>query len=240
MEKRNYLKSFCALALCFGLIFALTGCKKASPEAIEKKISEDLKNAQYFDADIKGSLKADIAQLSGQNVTIEMNMKMDKSGGFPIMIMDGTVGVEGLLTMPATIYFDSEKMVVSAMGQSMQNPIPEKIKKQLDESLAKGNAQQELNKTVTATKVGDSSALEIAYDLEQINKHFAEKNGGKTDVKLEEMKMFYILKGKDELDGISVDMTIVSGANGEKMQMQFEIKYNSIGQPVTITAPAVN
>lgn len=223
------MKKLIALFMCIAIIFALTGCKKKSIDEIEQKISQQLTDAEYIDAHISGKVSMNIPDAGMQTLTIDADYKMDISGNFPKMLLDGSFGLEGVMSIPLSLYLDENSASISMLGQVQETTINDEAKTQLQTILGKDGIQTNFSKTVTETTYNDTRAIQLTYDVSAINQLASLS----AQASLDNLTSYYLLNNKDELDSMVVLLSITS--EGEKMDMEFTIKYNSLNQPITIT-----
>lgn len=235
------MKRIIALCLSFGLIFAVTGCKKKSAQDIEQQITKQMADSKYADVHITGDISMNIPDAGSQKITIDTDLKTDISGNFPKIGMNGSIGVAGVVTLPLNFYMDNDKLAINMLGQYSEAPIPDDVKEQIKSAMNQNSGVQlALNKTVTITKYNNQDALEIVFDTTQlnqlINSPLFNPSAGSENVSIDKLQAYYLLKNGEELDSVVVQMTMTSGT--EKIDMNFTAIYNSIGQPVEITPPA--
>lgn len=229
------MKRIIALLLCTGFIFALAGCKQKTPEEIEQEITTKLEEAKYADTHISGSIAINIPDAGQQKITIDGDCKLDASGELPKILLDGSIGLEGVMSFPLSFYMDDSNAVISILGQSEKAPIDEETKSQLKVLMGENAVKTNFNKTVTATAYEGTDAIEINYDLSTLNQLMS--SNVDDDTTINSFKTYYLLKNKDELDSMVALISIT--AEGEQMDINIRIKFNSLGQPVDFTAPTV-
>lgn len=233
------MKKMLAIVLCVALAVVGVGCgKKESPEQMEKRLTQKFIDAKSADLTIKASINANLASAGVQTFTLDSAVKLDINGNFPKLSFDGSMGVENLMTMPIKAYMDENGMVTSMLGQNQQIPIPSDLKAQFSELNSQtSNANANLSKTVEETDYNGQQALKINYDLNQINTLVSAAASSQASkaapTTISKMDIIYVLKSKDEIQSIVLDLTTASGA--ETSNMHIEIAINSIGQPVEIT-----
>lgn len=230
------MKRIIAFIVCMSFIFAFTGCKTKSAEDIEKDISAKLEEAKYADTHITGSIAMNVPDAGQQKITIDADYKLDASGEIPKMLLDGNIGLEGIMSFPMSFFMDENNAVISVLGQSAQAPIDEETKSQLKLFMGENAVKTNFNKTVASTTYEGTEAIELNYDLSALNQLMAANS--EDNVSINSFKVYYLLKDKDKLDSIAALISLTS--EGEQMDINLNIKINSIGQSIDITAPTVS
>lgn len=229
------MKKILALALCVVLAFAATGCKKDTPQDLEKELTQKLADAKYLDTNIKATVDMNLEGMGAQQMVLDGSLKLDISGEFPKMSMDGSMAIANLMTLPFGFYMDDSTALISMLGQSQEVPIDETTKNQFKTAMQANKSESTISKTVEETKYNEQKALKINFDLNQLNTVSSAATAGQTDAspKITKMDMYYVLTDSNDLKSIVADLVVNS--EGQDMTMNLTMDINSIGQPVEIT-----
>lgn len=233
------MKKILALALCACAVFCFSGCqKKATAESMERKITQQLIDAKYIDSDVFGTIGVNMGNMGYRQLSVSGNVKTDTSSGFPKLNLDGTLGIEGLMSLPFKMYMDENKSTINLLGQTQETPINEDTKSKITNAINLASQNQaDISRTVKETTYNDMKALEIDYDINQLNMLLS-ASGAQNDpnkkTTVEQMKIYYLLNENNDIHSCVINASSITGT--DKTEINLTIKFNSIGQPLNITS----
>lgn len=228
------MKKTASFIMCILMLLSLYGCRKQDPATkLERQLTGQILAADYLDADVNGSIKMPVENFGEHTFKLSGNMKIDASYGFPNTAVNGSFGLQDTITLPFAFYMTESNMTTSFLGQSSTKGIDDNTKNSIKNGLSTASSNHaDLMRTVRESTYNDNRALEIHYDINQLNSLL--KLTGNEDTEFEFLTLFYLLNDDDSLKGIVIQ-TIINGK--QRMEINTGLTILSMNKPVSLNIP---
>lgn len=221
------MKRLFSIFLCTLVVLSLAGCKKPkTPQEIEQQITQELSNITYLDAQVAGTIAMQTGTASKMTVSVDTAYKLDDSGDFPVMSLNGTLGVEGIASMPVSFYMNENGGVLEALGQSTNFPIDDTIKAQMT-GADNQTLPADINRSIAETTYNNQRAIQITYDTNALNNKLQY-----TEPVFNSFIVYYLIDEKDKLSNVVTTLAVSSVSF--QADINLDIKINSLNEPITI------